>query len=265
MNKTAHMLIDFADALSINVYQIGSTFLDLLPLVTSKEDTLPLVDPSLYISRFASKLEFGEKTIDVVRDANRVVLRFNRDWITQGRRPAGICAASLFISARMHGFQRSIKEIVLITKICENVVRQRLKEFEKTPSGQLTVSDFQTIWLEQDSNPPAFGVKKRKNDADCFNRNVLENEQMEDEVQKLIDTHEAPADINLDDLEDKLSDLDNDPEVLGMIDTNKESIAFKEHVWMTSNHDWILKQMDKELRGESAYITTQSRSKVLIF
>lgn len=33
MNKTAHMLIDFADALSVNVYLIGSTFLDLLPLV----------------------------------------------------------------------------------------------------------------------------------------------------------------------------------------------------------------------------------------
>jgi transcription factor IIIB 90 kDa subunit len=78
MNKTAHMLIDFADALSINVYQIGATFLDLLPLVTSKDDQLPLVDPSLYISRFASRLEFGDKTQDVIRDANRIVLRFSR-------------------------------------------------------------------------------------------------------------------------------------------------------------------------------------------
>jgi transcription factor IIIB subunit 2 len=174
----------------------------------------------------------------------------------------------------MHGFQRSIKEIVLITKICENVVRLRLKEFEKTPSGQLTVSDFQTIWLEQDSNPPAFGVKKRKNDdkmephdtngldddkMEPHDTNVLDDEQMEDEVQRLIETHEtAPADIHAYDLEDKLSDLDNDPEVLGMIDTNKESIAFKEHVWMTSNQDWILKQMEKDLRGES-YIKPRSK------
>ncbi len=36
MNRTAHMLIDFADALSVNVYALGACFLDLLPLVTSK-------------------------------------------------------------------------------------------------------------------------------------------------------------------------------------------------------------------------------------
>lgn len=275
------MLIDFADALSINVYQIGGTFLDLLPLVTSKEDTLPLVDPSLYISRFAAKLEFGEKTQDVIKDANRIVLRFSRDWITQGRRPAGICAASLFIAARMHGFQRTIKEIVLVTKICENVVRIRLKEFENTPSGQLTVADFQSIWLEQDSNPPSFGqIKKQKRKADDSEiENVASKDPIdylesgedatitEEEVQQLIDSQDNLNGMiqktNDDEVEDdNLSDLDDDPEVLGAVNVSKEAVAFKESIWISSNQDWLLKQEEKELRGDS--VKPKGRIKVSI-
>ena len=45
--KTAHMLIDFADALSTNVFQIGATFLKLVELLHVR---LPLVDPALVIN-----------------------------------------------------------------------------------------------------------------------------------------------------------------------------------------------------------------------
>lgn len=49
----------------------------------------------------------------------------DRDWIVRGRRPAGICAASLFIASRMNGFKRTIREIILVVKICEGTLRKR--------------------------------------------------------------------------------------------------------------------------------------------
>ncbi len=55
---------------------------------------LPIIDPSLYIHRFASKLEFGDKTHTVAMTALRLVARMKRDWMQVGRRPAGICGAS---------------------------------------------------------------------------------------------------------------------------------------------------------------------------
>lgn len=41
--------------------------------------------------------------------ALRIVGRMKRDWIVAGRRPAGICAAALLISARAHGFLEVLK------------------------------------------------------------------------------------------------------------------------------------------------------------
>jgi transcription factor IIIB subunit 2 len=69
---------------------LGSTF---LKLVRALELVLPLVDPSLYLSRFAALMDFGEETQKVVTDAMRIVQRMDRDWMQTGRRPAGICGA----------------------------------------------------------------------------------------------------------------------------------------------------------------------------
>jgi transcription factor IIIB subunit 2 len=64
-----------------------------LKLVRELNLRLPLVDPSIYIHRFAAMLEFGDKTSAVAADALRLVQRMSRDWIQTGRRPAGICGA----------------------------------------------------------------------------------------------------------------------------------------------------------------------------
>ena len=52
-----------------------------------------VVDPCLYIHRFAHRLEFGEKTHEVSMTALRLVSRMKRDWMAQGRRPSGLCGA----------------------------------------------------------------------------------------------------------------------------------------------------------------------------
>ena len=84
------MLIDFADVLNVPLYYLGHTFLDFCSLLNLQ---LPVIDPSLYIERFAAKLGFGDKTHAVANTALRLVQRMRRDWIITGRRPAGICGA----------------------------------------------------------------------------------------------------------------------------------------------------------------------------
>lgn len=42
----------------------------------------------------------------------------------------------------------------------------RLDEFAATPSGQLTVSDFRELWLEDAADPPAFAKSKKRSQWD---------------------------------------------------------------------------------------------------
>ncbi len=44
--KSQHMLIDFSDALQINVYKLGTTFLKFRRLLGLK---LEIIDPALYV------------------------------------------------------------------------------------------------------------------------------------------------------------------------------------------------------------------------
>ncbi|KAJ3220419.1 transcription factor TFIIIB subunit brf1 [Dinochytrium kinnereticum] len=162
--KLSHMLIDFSENLRINVYILGATFIRLV--ATLKLHDIPLVDPMLYIARFAAKLEFEDRYQEVVRDASRLVSRMDRDWITKGRRPSGICGACLYIAARMNGFKRSTWELVKVMKICETTLRNRLADFKNTPSSALSVEDFQTLMLEEAADPPSFVHKKKSKSID---------------------------------------------------------------------------------------------------
>lgn len=121
---------------------------------------LPVIDPSIYISRFASLLDFGDETQRVATDATRLVQRFNKDWITHGRRPAGICGACLLLAARMNNFRRSIAEVVQVVKIADVTLRKRLEDFQTTPSSRLSIDDFRNIWLEEEHEPPAYYIAR---------------------------------------------------------------------------------------------------------
>jgi len=153
--KTPHMLIDFSDVLQTNVYMLGSCFLKFTRLLSL---TLPIIDPSLYIHRFASKLELGDKTHQVSISALKLVQRMRRDWIQTGRRPSGICGAALLIAARVHGFRRTQREIVRIVRICDVTLRKRLTEFSETAIGSLTARELDSVDLEsfESADPPSF-------------------------------------------------------------------------------------------------------------
>lgn len=155
--KSQHMLIDFSDVLQVNVYTLGTCFLKFRRLLGLR---LEIIDPALYVYRFAAHLDLDEKANAVALTALRLVSRMNRDWIVSGRRPAGICAAALLIAARAHGFTRENKDVTKILRVCGVTVMNRVKDFERTPSANLTIEQFKTIDIESEADPPVFTMNR---------------------------------------------------------------------------------------------------------
>jgi len=153
--KSQHMLIDFSDALQVNVYTLGTTFLKFRRLLGLR---LEIIDPALYIYRFAAHLDLEDQANAVVLTALRLVGRMKRDWIVSGRRPAGICAAALLIAARAHGFTKQHQDVTKILRVCGMTVTARVKEFESTPSANLTLDQFMDMDydLVTAADPPRF-------------------------------------------------------------------------------------------------------------
>ncbi|OWR50212.1 TFIIB-related factor [Danaus plexippus plexippus] len=140
-------------------------------------------DPCLYIIRFASQLQFEEKQHEVSMTALRLVQRMKRDSIHSGRRPSGVCGAALLIAARLHDFSRTPTDVVRIVKIHETTLRKRLLEFGETPSSALTLDEFMTVDLEEEQDPPAFKIARRR-DKDRLQK-LMEEEDGERELTEL--------------------------------------------------------------------------------
>ncbi|KAJ9239211.1 hypothetical protein DTO169E5_4501 [Paecilomyces variotii] len=152
------MLIDFADVLMINVFKLGRAYKALLEELRLGGNVFLMnpIDPESLIYRFAKQLEFGSSMMQVASEAVRIVQRMNRDWMTTGRRPAGICGAALILAARMNNFRRTVREVVYVVKVTEITINQRLNEFSSTESGELTVDQFRSVQLENAHDPPSF-------------------------------------------------------------------------------------------------------------
>ncbi len=156
------MLIDFSEALQTDVFLLGTVFVKLTRKLSLN---LPIVEPYLYIPRFAHQLEFGEKYQSVVNTSLKLVSSMKIDWMSTGRRPAGLCAAAILIAARMHNFKRTNEEVVRVVKICASTLMRRLKEFEQTKMAQMTPEEFYALNEEEiqtEHDPPAFTRNQQK-------------------------------------------------------------------------------------------------------
>jgi transcription factor IIIB subunit 2 len=229
-------------------------------------DNIPLVDPSLYISRFASKLGFGNKTGRVITDASRLVSRMKADWIEYGRRPAGICGACLLIAARMNHFQRSLKDIMYVVKMSPETIRRRLIEFASTASGNLTIGDFRSTWLEQSANPPAFSQNNTENTEKEIE--MLENSTAKEikefyesrkelislEVKKATEAFAEAADPEIDRFDPNLEELQKDSDMEDELDQfilTEEEVEAKTMVWTQENKTYLEEQENKRKARES--------------
>lgn len=152
--KTHHLLIDFSSRLQISVYSLGSTYLKLVRALQIQK--LPIADPSLFIQHFADRLQFGDKTAKVCKDATKLAHRMSLDWIYEGRRPAGIAGACVLLAARMNKINRSHAEIVAVARVGEETIQKRLNEFKSTSSGNMKLSEFRESEKASASMPPSY-------------------------------------------------------------------------------------------------------------
>ncbi|QLL30285.1 hypothetical protein HG536_0A01020 [Torulaspora globosa] len=159
--KTHHMLIDFSSRLQVGVYSIGATFLKMVKALHITK--LPLADPSLFIQHFAEKLDLGDKKIKVVKDAVKLAQRMSRDWMYEGRRPAGIAGACILLACRMNNLRRTHSEIVAVSHVAEETLQQRLNEFKNTKAGKLSIKEFRNDEsTEPGAHPPSFAKNRIK-------------------------------------------------------------------------------------------------------
>lgn len=168
-------------------------------LYEQQETALSLHDPEDLIERFCERLDFGDMTMTVKRDAVQVAKSMNRDWMTTGRRPAGIAGAAIIIAARMSNFRRTLREVVLVAKVTELTLSKRIEEFKETKTSGLSVQDFRAENVERRPDelvtmPPAMyraqpewqekqaakNKKKRKRKQDGLQETAAEIENGED-------------------------------------------------------------------------------------
>ncbi|KAI1420510.1 hypothetical protein F5Y12DRAFT_111854 [Xylaria sp. FL1777] len=156
-DKCDVMLIDFAELVHINVYELGHVFKDLSNIYSFQNNNVRSIIPEDLMMRFAEKLDFGEFTNKIAADATRLCQRMGRDWMVMGRRPSGICGACLLMAARMWNFRRTVREIVYVVKVTTHTIEQRLDEFTVTESSNLSIENFlNQEFLESRHDPPSF-------------------------------------------------------------------------------------------------------------
>ena len=156
------MLMDLAEKIQTNVWTLGDTYKAFLKKL-GEEDPAQLVGNTAVqeieplMLKYCRKLEFFEASHKVADDACKLLRCMSRDWMVQGRQPAGICGACIIMAARMNNFRRTVREVVYVVKVADSTINARLYEFKRTPSSVLTVNQFRDIGqrLKVKTQPPS--------------------------------------------------------------------------------------------------------------
>jgi transcription factor IIIB subunit 2 len=87
-----------------------------------------------------------------------------RDWMVEGRQPAGLVGACIIIAARQNNYRRTVREVVYVVKVCDNTIFQRLLEFKRTQAASLTIDQFRKIGhrLKVKAEPPAIYTRRER-------------------------------------------------------------------------------------------------------
>ncbi|KDN52444.1 hypothetical protein K437DRAFT_293054 [Tilletiaria anomala UBC 951] len=188
--KIPIMLIEIADLIKVNVFVLGRAYLRLAQLLRfdPEQRSIDIMEPSIYIRRFARLLDFGDEYERVVEDASRLCIRFKNDWLVQGRRPSGITGACLLLAARMNNFRRSVAEVVQVVKVADVTLKKRLDEFRATPAAKMSIHDFRQLYnnVSDGAMPPsatsnqAQKARKGKEKKEEIARKISANAKRED-------------------------------------------------------------------------------------
>jgi transcription factor IIIB subunit 2 len=161
------LLMDLAEKIHINVWALGDTYKAFLkklyekdPATLKSNNTVQEIEPLML--KYCRKLEFGSDSHRVANDACTILKRMKRDWMVQGRQPAGLCGACIILAARMNNFRRTVREVVYVVKVADTTINKRLYEFTRTESSTLTVEQFRKFGqkLKVKARPPAVYMRE---------------------------------------------------------------------------------------------------------
>ncbi|KAF2019601.1 hypothetical protein BU24DRAFT_459258 [Aaosphaeria arxii CBS 175.79] len=163
------LLMDLSEKIQVNVWKLGDTYKQFLQTIMMEDPenvqgmvTIQQIEPLML--KFCRKLEFEEAAYRVAEDACKILRRMKRDWMVQGRQPAGLCGACIILAARMNNYRRTVREVVYVVKVADSTINQRLYEFKQTKSSQLTVNQFREFGLrvKDEIMPPSIWRREQK-------------------------------------------------------------------------------------------------------
>jgi transcription factor IIIB subunit 2 len=163
------MLMDLAEKIQVNVWALGDTYKSFLKKLGERDPAqlvgntaVQEIEPLML--KYCRKLEFGDDSFRVAADACKILKRMKRDWMVQGRQPAGLCGACIILAARMNNFRRTVREVVYVVKVADSTINSRLYEYKQTPSSVLTINQFREFGqrLKVTTQPPAIWRREQK-------------------------------------------------------------------------------------------------------
>lgn len=163
------MLMDLAEKIQVNVWALGDTYKSFLKKLGEKDPAqlagstaVQEIEPLML--KYCRKLEFADASHKVANDACKILKRMKRDWMVQGRQPAGLCGACIILAARMNNFRRTVREVVYVVKVADSTINSRLYEYKQTPSSVLTINQFREFGqrLKVTTQPPAIWRREKK-------------------------------------------------------------------------------------------------------
>lgn len=90
--------------------------------------TMETVDPSIYLDRFAEKLDLP---YIVVSKARKLLKEIKKTSIVQGKNPCGVAGACLRIIGELEGEKRTLKQFSDIVGVTEITIQSRINEIQQ--------------------------------------------------------------------------------------------------------------------------------------
>ncbi|KAH7138917.1 hypothetical protein B0J11DRAFT_421126 [Dendryphion nanum] len=163
------LLMDLSEKIQVNIWTLGDNYKQFLrtimmedPELMQGHKTVQQIEPLML--KFCRKLEFEDASHRVAEDACKILRRMSRDWMVQGRQPAGLCGACIILAARMNNFRRTVREVVYVVKVADSTINNRLYEFKRLKTAKMTVQDFRTLGhlVKVEILPPAVWRREEK-------------------------------------------------------------------------------------------------------
>ena len=117
-------LNEMAEASCLTKKEIGRTYRFI---VKELDISVPLTDPTYYISRFVSVLNLSA---EVESKGKQIVKKAISSGLISGRGPTGVAAAAVYIAALMSGERRTQKEVANVAGVTEVTIRNRYRELK---------------------------------------------------------------------------------------------------------------------------------------